>query len=195
MWLTLTRPTQLWNFSYGEEQPTYLCSFPSPSSAFTFSFFNLPHPSCKMHTGKHPPFLSEGLPRQSPHPLFALTSTHLSSWATVEERIRLGARVPAHSSDATPFSLPVTPPLPGHLPSVSWCSCLFMSLLVEGYPSTSHAELNVVAGFVPCLFDTPEVLQNPVPVSFLSDTGSRICPTQLWNERQAAAVWSFWFPT
>lgn len=135
------RTTHFWGF------------FPSPTSAFTFSFFffsfffNLPRPSCKVHTGKHLPLLSEGLTRWSPHPVFALTSIDLSSWATVEECIRFRARVPARSLDATPFSLPVMPPLTGHRPSVSWCICLFMSRLVEGDPSTSLTELKLGARF------------------------------------------------
>lgn len=58
---------------------------------------------------------------------------------------------------------------------------------MEGDPSTSLSELKLGAGSALRLFDTPEVPRNSVPVSFLSGTGSGVCPTQLW-ESQAAAV-------
>lgn len=77
---------------------------------------------------------------------------------------------------------------------VSWRTCLFMSLLVEGDPSTFLTELKLGACFTPCLYDTPEVLWNSVTVSFLSGTGSGVCPTQLW-ENQDGAGWGFWFPS
>lgn len=196
MWLTLTRPTQLWNFSYGREQPTS-CFFSPPSSAFTFFLFltspihlvkctpeNIRHSCLKVwlvnllsHSLRWPPLTSPLEPQWK----------NASGWELEFQWIR---GMPHCSLFLSCLLLS-----PDTFPQSAGLASLFMSLLVEGDPGTSHAQLKVGAGFVPCLYDMPEVLRYPVPVSFLSGTGSHVCPTQLCKERQAATVWGFWFST
>lgn len=81
---------------------------------------------------------------------------------------------------------PLPPPLlTGHLRSVSWL--IYEPVSGRRSQHLSLAGLKLGARLAWRLYDTPEVLRNLVPLSFLSGTGSGVCPTQLW-ENQAAAV-------